>query len=202
MNQLTFIPASKVSLKPSIYLLLAVIIILFVTTIPNTKQTKNRIGYIQLNPLHQMSSLQCLISPCDISPRRVRSTLIDVLGNIILFLPFGVAACWVLKQRNWPNQSHILTAFAAGLLFSFGIETAQYWMPTRVTSLHDIILNSSGALVGALLLTLFYSKYSLLQHRWQNSVAVARLILPTILPVDPLKLQLLPIKYTPHRHPK
>ena len=189
------------SLKLIIHLLLAVIIILFVTSIPNTKQTRNRAGYIQFNPLHQVTDLQCLVIPCNNSQSRVKAAVTDIFGNIVLFLPLGVIVSLILKQKNWRNRPQILAAFGSGLLFSLSIETMQYWLPTRVTSVHDIIYNSSGALFGAVLLTLFYAQYSYVQYRWQTSVATLHLILAGIFPGYPLKLQASSIKYSSHHHP-
>ena len=54
----------------------------------------------------------------------------DVVRNVVLFLPFGIACMAALmpaEQRRWRAAGVILTGF----LYSFGIETAQYFVALR-----------------------------------------------------------------------
>jgi len=71
--------------------------------------------------------------------------------NTLLFLPWGFLLFVLLDngERQAP-QSYLLTVvLAIGL--SLAVEAAQYFLPTRVTDINDVIFNAFGAFVGALL---------------------------------------------------
>jgi VanZ family protein len=72
-----------------------------------------------------------------------RRWLADGLLNLLLFVPFGFAVSW--------NCRSVLKTAALGLLLSTAIEIAQLWIPGRDSSLSDILFNTAGSLVGALL---------------------------------------------------
>ena len=83
---------------------------------------------------------------------RVRSTsLSDLLVNLFGFLPFGylLAACMARERGTLPVLSMLLIVGAGGVLFSALIEITQAWIPTRTASLLDVLLNGSGAILGA-----------------------------------------------------
>lgn len=68
----------------------------------------------------------------------------DIIYNVVLFVPLGVG----LRLAGW-TASRI--ALAAALL-SGGIEFCQWlWIPSRFSSLADIISNTTGAVAGAAL---------------------------------------------------
>ena len=68
----------------------------------------------------------------------------NVLGNIILFIPFGFLSSYLLKNRPLSVVT-ILTLIASGT-----IETVQYYIG-RVFDIDDIILNLIGGIVGFLI---------------------------------------------------
>lgn len=135
--------------------MVTILIILLVTLAPNAAAKSNRLGKMQLVPFHQKSTLTCLVVSCDKSPAKVRSVIIDTVGNIGLFLPLGFLTALALARKKFQTRSQLWQALLVGMFLSASIETAQFWLPTRVTSLDDVILNSSGALLGALLLQIF-----------------------------------------------
>jgi glycopeptide antibiotics resistance protein len=70
----------------------------------------------------------------------------NVLGNILLFVPFGIILGILMVQRV-----HI--ALLAGLALSFGIELlqlleTQLFLGTRAVDIDDLFLNSLGTVVG------------------------------------------------------
>jgi len=69
--------------------------------------------------------------------------LADGILNICLFAPFGLAVGW--------NSRSPLKAILAGLLLSTGVELAQTIIPGRDPSLSDIVFNTVGAALGALI---------------------------------------------------
>lgn len=75
------------------------------------------------------------------------SLTLDTVLNFIGFMPFGVALAIVLRPRS-PRRIILITAFV-GFALSLAIELAQAWMPSRDSSLRDLLLNTAGAPLGA-----------------------------------------------------
>ena len=73
--------------------------------------------------------------------------LIDLAGNVVVFAPLGAAL--VLALRNRPVWRRLLLATLGGASLSLVIELIQTAMPTRVAALDDWLLNTGGALLGA-----------------------------------------------------
>lgn len=65
------------------------------------------------------------------------------VGNIVWFIPFGMYLQYTGKIKS------VLLVTLYGFLFSLTIETLQYVFGTGVTELDDLILNTFGALIGA-----------------------------------------------------
>ena len=68
----------------------------------------------------------------------------NILGNIMLFIPYGFLSAYLLKNKNIT-----LTMFLS-LIVSVTIEIVQYYIG-RVFDIDDIILNVLGGLIGGLL---------------------------------------------------
>lgn len=69
--------------------------------------------------------------------------LTDFVLNILLFVPYGVAL-GLLGRRP-------IAAAGIGAITSAAIEIAQLWIPGRESSIHDVMTNCAGALLGALI---------------------------------------------------
>ncbi|MGR9108482.1 MAG: VanZ family protein [Gammaproteobacteria bacterium] len=81
-----------------------------------------------------------------------RSRLRDVIANLIGFIPFGFALAALLVARRRQSVGSIIVIVTLwGFLVSLGIETVQAWIPTRSSSLLDLLLNTVGATIGACL---------------------------------------------------
>ena len=76
--------------------------------------------------------------------------LINFLGNIILFIPFGfvIPLLWNVSNRK---------VIVIGACISFFIEISQLLL-VRGTDMDDLILNTSGVILGLLLYKLLYKK--------------------------------------------
>lgn len=75
--------------------------------------------------------------------------LVNLLLNIILFIPLGFLLYWRL------NPKKILVVTMSGLIFSVLIELTQYILPVaRITSIDDILLNTLGTAIGTWLFLL------------------------------------------------
>jgi VanZ family protein len=75
----------------------------------------------------------------------------DVMRNILLFVPFG----WLLLIAAGRHSTHSWLALVAGVtlagcLLSLSLEALQLLLPSRATTLADLIANSLGTVIGAL----------------------------------------------------
>ena len=78
-----------------------------------------------------------------------RDTVVDIVLNVSGFIPLGAACYGLLSCFSGPVSRHkYLATVIFCMVFSLGIEFSQAWIPTRVSSLLDFILNTVGALIG------------------------------------------------------
>jgi glycopeptide antibiotics resistance protein len=80
------------------------------------------------------------------APDWVNYDLIDFLANILFFVPIGLLGALLLPRRLW------WLAMPAGLLLSAGLELGQAaFLPQRYASWTDVLANTLGAVLGAML---------------------------------------------------
>ena len=91
-----------------------------------------------------------------------RSFLVDIAINILGFIPFGFfLAATFLSTGGFVGRHGALIAVFICLVISLIIEITQAWMPSRSSQMLDVILNTLGAWLGAML----YRFSSLRFHR-------------------------------------
>jgi len=104
----------------------------------------------------------------------------DVVNNILLFIPFGFGLSAVLKKYIKSIIGLILITFLASAGLSFTVEFLQILLPSRSTTVADIVNNSMGGLVGFLCFHIW--KYRIINSIWQlievirNSLSIKNLI--------------------------
>lgn len=77
--------------------------------------------------------------------------VINVLGNIVLFVPLGwLTAVVVLYAPTAQVLVGLRRGVLSGLLLSLAIEVSQYFLG-RAADVDDVLLNTAGALLGALI---------------------------------------------------
>lgn len=97
----------------------------------------------------------------------------DIITNLVIYVPFG-ALLAILLKRHFTSTRTVLLVFICGFFLSLTLEYIQFFLPGRVTSLVDILLNSGGALLGALIPSLIYrgtrtyTKLFNIRHQWFN----------------------------------
>ena len=74
----------------------------------------------------------------------------DALTNVLAYIPFGLLLARTHGQRRSLAVT-ILTATLAGASLSFAMEFLQQFLPSRVASVDDLVTNSIGTLIGAVL---------------------------------------------------
>ncbi len=73
--------------------------------------------------------------------------LISIWGNILVFLPVGMAVALAMSTHS--RFRALLWGTLAGFGLSLSIELAQLFIPSRYTDWRDLWLNTVGALLGA-----------------------------------------------------
>jgi len=83
---------------------------------------------------------------------RANSTYVtDLLTNIAGFVPLGLIGSAYLSWTRSRWKAIVFATVACGML-SFVIEVLQYYIPRRGSGMTDIITNTLGAALGAMLL--------------------------------------------------
>ncbi len=92
----------------------------------------------------------------------------DVAINIAGYLPLGALLAWLgLRTRHRVPPAWL--AVACGTLLSLVLETLQSYLPQRVASREDWLLNTLGTIVGALAALYLARRGGLARwDRWQN----------------------------------
>jgi glycopeptide antibiotics resistance protein len=94
-----------------------------------------------------------------------KSDLNDLIGNVLLFMPFGFSLVgWLLKSKIKILWAIILTILANTAL-SLTVEILQIFLPLRSPDYSDVITNSTGGLLG----TIGYCFWNLAQFKSQLS---------------------------------
>ena len=90
------------------------------------------------------------------APIPAHVTNFDLAVNVLAYVPFGALLALALHPvvRGW---TAVLTALLAALLLAGLIEATQSFLPTRISSNLDLLTNSAGGLIGALIAAPFAS---------------------------------------------
>ncbi|SEL34486.1 VanZ family protein [Ruminococcus albus] len=72
-----------------------------------------------------------------------RDMLLNIIGNITMFIPSGIVLPIIYKRLD-----NFLKVFAAGAMLSLCIEILQLPFSTRASDIDDLILNTSGVVIG------------------------------------------------------
>jgi VanZ family protein len=76
-------------------------------------------------------------------------TKLEILANVLVFIPVGILAFVLLPRRAWP------VSLLIGPGISLTIELAQrFALPHRAATVNDVLANSTGAILGVLVAVL------------------------------------------------
>ena len=93
-------------------------------------------------------ALGCVLTACPHRASSLRALVVDLLGNVAVFVPLGVGLA-ALLHRSLGQKATLVLCILGGALLSAFIEAVQFTMPTRAADLTDLALNSLGAALGA-----------------------------------------------------
>lgn len=113
-------------------------------------------------------------------------TWFDVNTNIVGYAPLGFFLALALMRSGKPRLA-VPLAFLAGTLLSLCMEFLQIYLPRRVPSNLDWVLNSGGTLIGALLAALLeklgaLSRWSAFRSQWLGEGGAGVLVLLALWP--------------------
>jgi len=110
-------------------------------------------GKLHLEIPPKMHALEKIIlSPPWIGSRLNRNYYIDIILNILGFIPLGFALSAIfIEIKGTPKKPVVLMTVALCFILSLTIEIVQAWIPSRSSSMLDLISNTSGALIGAVI---------------------------------------------------
>lgn len=74
----------------------------------------------------------------------------DILGNILLFLPFGFIGMFAVRRDSGPAP-RLGIVLLSGIAFATLLQVLQIYLPSRDESLQDVIWNACGIFAGAVL---------------------------------------------------
>ncbi|MCU1337864.1 MAG: hypothetical protein JWO19_3445 [Bryobacterales bacterium] len=80
-------------------------------------------------------------------PVDTRRAILDAVLNVVFYIPVGAAAFASFRRRS---RIAFAAALALGTLVSLTVELTQLSIPTRVGNLVDLLCNSVGTLLGAM----------------------------------------------------
>ena len=77
--------------------------------------------------------------------------VVPMIANVLLFVPWGFLTFISLYTIDRPTQQTYVLTVLLGLSLTLGIEGWQYFLPSRVADINDVIWNTTGVVLGALL---------------------------------------------------
>lgn len=100
-------------------------------------------------PFREIKVLKEKLSEGPMRTETIVALTMPIVLNILLFMPWGFFMFLLLDRPTRPAFQTYLLTFLLAMAFSSLVEAWQYFLPTRVTDVNDIIWNGAGALAGA-----------------------------------------------------
>lgn len=112
----------------------------------------------------------------------------DLTSNLLGYLPLGVLVCIAARRSGLRALPALLLALIGAAALSYGTELLQQFLPRRVPAREDFLLNTAGALAGALLALLAHAlgmvgRWHALRERWFARESAGALALLALWPV-------------------
>lgn len=135
--------------KPVTILLLVVVSLSIVSvTVWTTGKSYENFDPI---PFDDLRYLKKRLAERPISTYVLSLIVVPMIANVLLFVPWGFLTFITFYSVDRPTlQTYVLTILL-GFSFTLGIEAWQYFLPSRVADVNDVIWNTSGTVLGALL---------------------------------------------------
>ena len=102
-------------------------------------------------PFSDLKHLARRLAARPISTQMLAVIVMPVIANVLLFVPWGMLTFISLYNTERPTLQTYVLIILLGFSFSLGIEAWQYFLPSRVADINDVIWNTAGTVVGAFL---------------------------------------------------
>ena len=120
-------------------------LILFLALSPNKEY-----GYATINSIpliHPANAIRCILTHCPNFQNMLWLVIINVIGNIAVFIPFGYTVA-ASVQTFLTKKYTIIVAISAGFTLSLSIELLQLNVAGRFSDVDDLIFNTLGTIIG------------------------------------------------------
>ena len=132
----------------TILLLLAVTAAILVTTISLSGKSYSKVDPV---PFEDVRNLAERLEHRATSTQILAVLVMPIVANVLLFVPWGFLMFISLYTLDRPTvQTYVLTILL-GFSFTLAIEAWQYFLPSRVADVNDVIWNTVGTTLGAIL---------------------------------------------------
>jgi glycopeptide antibiotics resistance protein len=132
----------------TVVLLFVVTALIILTTVWMSGKSYTKVDPV---PFEDIRHLTHRIASRPVSTHILAVMIVPIIANVLLFVPWGFLMFIALYGIERPTlQTYVLTVLL-GFTFTCVIEGWQYFLPDRVADVNDIIWNTTGALLGAIL---------------------------------------------------
>ena len=132
----------------TVALLLLVTAAIVAVTIISTGKSYGKVDPV---PFEQIRHLAHRLEHRPVSTQIFAAVVMPAVANVLLFVPWGFLMFIALHDVDRPTvQTYVLTILL-GVTFTVTVEAFQYFLPSRVADIDDIIWNTSGTIIGAFL---------------------------------------------------
>jgi len=100
---------------------------------------------------------------------------LDILINIILFVPMGFSLTHLLKKRGQRDVAVLVDVLLVSFLLSTAVEISQFFLPSRIPSLIDVLTNGLGGVSGFVCCSLYEGE--IFDTRVEKILSVRKLML-------------------------
>jgi VanZ family protein len=115
----------------------------------NTVADHSRLRQPLVVPEYYSVIHKSMFAPPKLEWRHSWSDIQDIIINILGFMPFGFF-CYIRRRKTGGGRlSSLVIAVLASGIISAAIEGAQAFLPTRSSSMRDLLCNIGGGLIGA-----------------------------------------------------
>lgn len=129
------------------------------------------IAYVSLSPFSGWREQGLDFADVLHMPLLLTFTPFDAVINVLAYIPFGLLVGLALRAR-FAVAASLIIAFSCGVALSAGMEYLQMYLPTRTSSNLDVLTNSAGTLIGALLAAgvASWTWFRLCLTRWRSGL--------------------------------
>jgi glycopeptide antibiotics resistance protein len=132
----------------TILLLLAITATIVIATVYTSGKSYSKIDPV---PFEDIKHLSHRLAHRPVSTQILAVIVMPIIANVLLFIPWGFLTFISLYTLDRPTMQTYVLTILGGLSFSLAIEAWQYFLPTRVADVNDVIWNTTGAALGAIL---------------------------------------------------